>query len=233
MEIFLKSLALSLVMSISCKVFFDTLLEKRRWRRGWIEYTELLAFTLGIIIISMSEIPPYAIQPIRFTAVICLAVQIYYRVRFVQNVFLSILFCGIFWIVEILTISFIYLLPITGISIQIVEESVSDILLLCLMLLFHFKYKGKTNVMSGTKWTRFLFFPVFCMAIIIAATMYPWNGQEGNEYVRVLVLAGFGLVNMAAFYFLWDILVREAEMQNLRLSRDCLLYTSPSPRDCS
>lgn len=48
MEIFLKSLALSLVMSISCKVFFDTLLEKRRWRRGWIEYTELLAFTLGI-----------------------------------------------------------------------------------------------------------------------------------------------------------------------------------------
>lgn len=220
MEIFLKSLALSLVMSISCKVFFDTLLEKRRWRRGWIENTELLAFTLGIIIISMSEIPPYAIQPIRFTAVICIAVQIYYRVRFVQNVFLSILFCGIFWIVEILTISFIYLLPITGISIQIVEESVSDILLLCLMLLFHFKYKGKTNVMSGTKWTRFLFFPVFCMVIIIAATMYPWNGQEGNEYVRVLVLAGFGLVNMAAFYFLWDILVREAEMQNLRLGRE-------------
>lgn len=220
MGMILKGLALSFFLSVSCKVFFDTLLEKRRWKRGWIEYTEFLAFTFGFMMISLSEIPPYVLQPIRFTVVISIVVQLYYRVRFIQNLFLSMLFCGIFWIAEILTVSCLYLLPLNASVVKSVEESLSDLILLCLMLAFHFKYKGKTDVMSGTKWVRFLFFPIFSLVIIIAATMYPWNGPGADDHVKLLVMAGFGLMNMAAFYFLWDILVREAEMQNLRLSRE-------------
>ncbi|MCH1981188.1 hypothetical protein MCG98_01175 [Ruminococcus sp. OA3] len=75
-----KSLALSLMLAVSCRLFFETLIPKRIWTYKWVEFTILPAFALGIMIIAFTEILPYIFQPIRVIVVFFIVAQIYYQV---------------------------------------------------------------------------------------------------------------------------------------------------------
>lgn len=58
MEIIVRSLILSFMTGISCKLFFETLLSERRGAK-WAGYTEIFAFTAGFMLIAVTPIPPY------------------------------------------------------------------------------------------------------------------------------------------------------------------------------
>ena len=112
MEIFVRSLLLSLLTGISCQLFFETILVSgRKWNR-WVRYTEIPAFAAGTMLIAITPIPPYLLQPVRVILVFFLITQFYYRTGVVRNLLASVLFCGIYWLISVVLISFIYLLPI-------------------------------------------------------------------------------------------------------------------------
>lgn len=220
MRIITKSLVLSLLLSMSCKVFFDTLIEKKKWKYSWLDYTEILAFMLGFMMIALTEIPPYIIQPIRFIFVLWMVTQIYYRVKAMQNLFLSIIFCGLFWMVSMLAVAVLNILPIQAQYLPDIGEGIVNIIMLCLVLVFHFQYRGKINVIAGARWERFIYFPVFSLAVTMAATLIPFGRNQFGNGIRAIAIVGFGIMNMIAFYFIWDILMKEAQMQTLRISRE-------------
>ncbi|MFR5585779.1 MAG: LytR/AlgR family response regulator transcription factor [[Clostridium] scindens] len=98
MSVILKCLALSFMTGIACKIFFETLIPRRKMRYGWMENTFLLTFALGFMIISMTPVPPYMLRPVRVVIVIFIVVQIYFKIRPLHNLILSILVCSLMWL---------------------------------------------------------------------------------------------------------------------------------------
>ena len=59
--------------------------------------------------------------------------------------------------------------------------------LLCLMLVFHFRYRKKISGLTGAQWARFGYFPIFSMIVIMAISMMMGSGDTE----RLVAVAGF------------------------------------------
>lgn len=223
MQIIIKCLILSLLMALTCKIYFETVAEKRRWRKRWIEHTVLPAFMMGFMVIAFTEIPPYILQPVRTIAVIFIVAQIYFRVKLLQNFMLSTFFCVLLWIITALVDLSVYIMPQGNRELlMVIEEFTSQCILLCLVLLLHMLYKGKKGIytLAGTSWIRFGYFPIFSMVVIMALTMFDLSNSLFNGGILFIIITGFGVINILAFYFVSNILSKEAEVNRLRLMHE-------------
>ncbi len=218
MEVIMRSIILSMIMGISCKAFFDAVIPEYRWKRRWPEYTIVLAFFAGFFLIAVSEIPPYLFQPVRVILVIAVIVQIYFRIKPVQNIILSTVFCGVYWIVSILTASIFAVLP-TSWSGGLFNpaETVSSIVYLALMLFFHYRFKKHVQGFQNTGWTRFGYIPVFSLAVIMAISILPWDETIFGESARLTAVVGFAILNIGIVYMIGSVLAKETQMQRLKL----------------
>ena len=79
MEAVTKSLILSLMMAVSCRAFFDTLLPRRHFHHSRISRTAIPAFFAGFLVIAFTPIPPYLFQPVRVVVILFVIVTIYYK----------------------------------------------------------------------------------------------------------------------------------------------------------
>lgn len=216
MQTVIKCLVLSMLTGMSCKIFFETVAEKKRWRQVWIEHTVLLAYMAVFMIIAFTEIPPYILQPVRTIAAIFIVTQIYYRIKLLQNLMLSTFFCVLLWIITSLVDLTVYRMPQVNLSLLIaIEEFTSQCILLCLVLLLHMLYKGKKGIhtLAGTSWVRFGYFPIFSMVVIMALTMFDLSNSLFNGGILFIIITGFGVINILAFYFVSNILSNEAEVK--------------------
>ncbi len=220
MELVIKCLALSVVMSFSCKLFFETLIPLRKWEHRWIEKTIIPAFVSAFMIISFSEVPPYIFQALRLILAISIITQIYYKIRVMQNVILSVLFCALFWITNTLVLACVYALSLERMLIFDFQEDIADILFLCLIVLFHHQYKGRMDSLADTKWVRFGYFPIFSLIVIMSITIMLWGDVNINRNAIVVAVVSFGIINILAIYFIGNLLEKEAEMQKMRLSQE-------------
>lgn len=223
MQTVIKCLILSMLMGMSCKIFFETVAEKKRWRQVWIEHTVLLAYMAVFMIIAFTEIPPYILQPVRTIAAIFVVTQIYYRIKLLQNLMLSTFFCVLLWIITSLVDLTVYRMPQVNLSLLIaIEEFISQCILLCLVLLLHMLYKGKKGIqaLAGTSWVRFGYFPIVSMVVIMALTMFDLSNSFFNGGILFIIITGFGVINILVFYFVSNILSNEAEVNRLRLMHE-------------
>lgn len=223
MQTVIKCLILSMLMGMSCKIFFETVAEKKRWRQVWIEHTVLLAYMAVFMIIAFTEIPPYILQPVRTIAAIFIVTQIYYRIKLLQNLMLSTFFCVLLWIITSLVDLTVYRMPQVNLSLLIaIEEFISQCILLCLVLLLHMLYKGKMEIqaLAGTSWVRFGYFPIVSMVVIMALTMFDLSNSFFNGGILFIIITGFGVINILVFYFVSNILSNEAEVNRLRLMQE-------------
>lgn len=223
MQTVIKCLVLSMLMGMSCKIFFETVAEKKQWRQVWIEHTVLLAYMAVFMIIAFTEIPPYILQPVRTIAAIFIVTQIYYRIKLLQNLMLSTFFCVLLWIIMSLVDLTVYRMPQVNLSLLIaIEEFISQCILLCLVLLLHMLYKGKKGIqaLAGTSWVRFGYFPIVSMVVIMALTMFDLSNSFFNGGILFIIITGFGVINILAFYFVSNILSNEAEVNRLRLMHE-------------
>lgn len=220
MSVILKCLALSFMTGIACKIFFETLIPRRKMRYGWMENTFLLTFALGFMIISMTPVPPYMLRPVRVVIVIFIVVQIYFKIRPLHNLILSILVCSLMWIMEMLVLWAIFALPVRYRMLVYLEEEIAYSLLFGLMFLFSVCYKGKKNMLSGTNWIRYGYVPIVVMVMIMVLSSIPWNEQEPDGKAGFLLFAMFGIMMMFIFYFIWNILQKERELQELRMIQE-------------
>lgn len=220
MEIIVRSLILSFMTGISCKLFFETLLSERRGTK-WAGHTEIFAFTAGFMLIAVTPIPPYILQPVRVILVLFLITLFYYRTGIVKNLLSAVLFCGIYWLLSVTLLSTVYLLPLSETrELYDMVEIIVEVVLLCLMMVFRIVFKKRAHGLDGLQWEKFGFFPILVMVVVLAVSMVTWNGTTAENYVRFIVVAGLVILCVSIFYFVLWRLEKEEELRRLQLGRE-------------
>lgn len=220
MELFIKCLLLSAIMACSCKLFFETMVPRRKWKHRSLGNTMPFAFIIGFMIIAYTEIPPYIFQPVRVIVVISIVAQIYFQIKISQNAILSILFCAMYWIINTLIFAVLYALPAAYVDLLDFHEVIVDVLFLCLAMVFCRNCKEQICWPSDTRWMRFVAFPVFSLIVIMAITLLQWNDIEANWNALVAAVASLGIINILVFYYITNILKKEAQMQKIQMSQE-------------
>ena len=181
MEMILNTILFSLVMGLSCHAFFTALFPPRRLR-PWMEYTAVLAFLAGFLLIAFTRIPPYIFQPLRFILVVFLAAQLYFRVTPLKNLAACVLLCALYWLTTMITVSALSSVPLplfrrlTGEA-----EKITAGIFLCMMLLFHYKYKNRFLAEEDVRWTRFALFPLLGLILVLSLAMVSLDGTVQNS----------------------------------------------------
>lgn len=223
MEILIRGTVLSLILAMSCRIFYDTIADGREWRHSLTGGTVLPAFLLAFFFIAFTEIPPYLLQPVRMIAAVFIVAQIYYRIRPLQNLLLSTLFFALIWIIQMFASLLIYILYGRGGNrLWGMDEILCYGLLLCLMLLFQKVYKGRDGIraMAGESWGSFICFPVFSIIVSVALSMLTLDGGREDGNIMLIVTAGFWLINLVAFDMMENILAGRAKAEKMRLSAE-------------
>ncbi|MDE6389333.1 MAG: GHKL domain-containing protein [Lachnospiraceae bacterium] len=214
----IRSIFLSLIMGMSCQVFFETIVPRRKMRYDWIQHTTVLAFAAGFMVIAVTKIPPYILQPVRVIIIVFLVAQIYFRISVKKNLMLSVVFCGIYWIASAIFASAVYIIPLE--SYEVVNnmmEPVLDIGYLCLMVALRYRFRKRARRLPGMRWGKFTIFSLIGIMVSIAFVMMTNNGSIWDTYARLAALTGFATVYVLGLYYMVNMLEKESEMQELRL----------------
>lgn len=213
-----RSLLLSFMAGISARLFFETVVPGGKLRYGRMGRTVVLAFTAGYMIIALTEIPPYYLQPLRLIVMTAIVVQIYFQISVVKNLMLSVVYCGVYWIVSILFFALVSVTPIMGSEAAVrMMEPLLEVIFLCMMILFCYRYQRRGNGIAQIKWGKFGL--VSLLGIVVSATvvMMPAAGDMEEHYARLIVLAGFAVVYVLGLYYMANMLEKEAQIRELRL----------------
>lgn len=219
MEGIVRCTLLSLMMGISCKAFFEVFSPVRNYKYKWMEYLVVVMVAAGFLVISFSKIPAYFLQPLRFIIVIVLSVQICFQIKALKNVILSILFCGIYWILSMIFLSIVYALPVIQTKyLGDWIENITESSFLCLMLFWRHKTKKRIYLAAGKrKWVGFALFPIFGIVVLVAIGMMPWDGSSVDKYAKLAAVSGFAVICLCLFFYIENLLEKEEEVQSLRL----------------
>ncbi len=214
----IRNLMISFTISMSCRIFYETIVPRRKLRYEWMKHTTLFAFTTGFMVIAVTEIPPYILQPVRFIVVVAVVAQFYFQMSIIKNLILSIVLCGIYWLNSLLFISFIYITPIADYAATSdMLEPVLNVCYLCLMLAFRYQYQRKVRGLTDIKWGKFGLLSIIGIVVSIAITMIPLTDTITDDYARLTVVAGFAAVYAFGFYYMTSLLEKESQMQKLSL----------------
>lgn len=217
----IRSIILSLIMGISCQAFYETVVPRRKMRWAWMEHTTVLAFTVGFMVIAVTPIPPYIFQPVRVIIATVIAAQIYFQMNIVKNLMLSVILCGIYWL---LSVFFFYVAGLTPVIsyIQMTDmmEPVLDIGYLCLMLAFRYRYRNHVHGLTDIKWGKFGLLSLVGIIVSIAVAMMSQEDSMADYYARLTAITGFAVVYVLGFYYMVRLLEKESQMQQLRLLQE-------------
>lgn len=214
----IRSIILSYMMGMSCQVFFETVVPGRKMKYDWMNHTAALAFTAGFMVIAVTKIPPYILQPVRVIIIVFLVAQIYYRMSVVKDLVLSVIFCGIYWLLSALFISAVYIIPSADYRlINDMTEPILDIGYLCLMLIFRYWFGQHMQLLPRMKWGKFGVLSFIGIMVSVAFVVMADSDSVWDDYVRFAALIGFATVYVLGFYYMVNMLEKESEMQRLRL----------------
>lgn len=214
-----KVVVCAFMMGVSCKLFFEIFANQRKWHCEWMERLPVLICMTGFILISFSRIPPYIFQPVRFILVIFITAQICLQNKVWKNLILSVLFCVIYWIVVMLIVSLAYAFPVLEqIKLQNISEFISVCFIFFVMFFLHGRFQDRgSELEKGRSWEKISFFPLLGMVVIMAISMMDWEGSIEDRYAKLAAISGLALINLCVFWYVGDMMKKEAEMQKLRL----------------
>ncbi len=220
METIARSLAGSLFTGIGCSIFFGTLLP----HRGRMEHLPSLAFTAGFFMIAVMEAPGHLLQPVRVVVLLSIIIQIFYRAKIGKTILLTMFWCALYWVVNLLAVSVVYVLPWPYDRIPGLSDWLCDILLLCLTLVFHYRCRDWSDSFGRTGWSRFGWLPVLSILTTTLLSVYIWYTDSMRAYGGglLVVIVGYCVINVLVFYFIGDILEKEAQVQRARLMQEKL-----------
>lgn len=220
MGVYIKSLVLSIMLGISCKEYYEAILPRRKMRYRWMERTEVCAFALGFLALSVTPIPPYFLQPIRWTVITWIISQIYFKAKWSHHLTLSLFFCGIIWVFSTIVISVLWLLPFGHGLLEYIFDFIWCGLLLFFMLGFSYRLKGRFNIYDKKKWVWFGIFPVF--SIMILMIMGAWGESGVSYHIQSVIIIGFSIASIFIFYFIYSILMKDSYIQNLKVENELI-----------
>lgn len=212
MEYLFRCLILSIMIGISCQLFYETIVPHRKWRQKWIEYTTIPAFAAGFLAISFAKVPPFILRPIRIILVIIILAQIYFQIRIIKNFILSVLFCGIYWGISTAVLSVLSLhVDFSYETARKLLENLTDMFLLSLIMVFHYRYRNRIRSLTDLHWEKIGIFPLLFLITVVAVNMIP------SSYARLTTISGVALLSIFLFYYAMCTLEKEEALQKLQL----------------
>ena len=225
MTYYMQTVILIFIEALCCKIFFDTFLAKKFFQRRWISKIFFGVLLTGFIGISFLSAENPIVKAMFAIILISIIVYIQYRIGSVQTLFLSIVYYGL-----LISIDMIMLTVIQFTFDSRVKEIFNDpikitiLALMCKTILFLviiflnkvFKPYGSFNLITDKEWIRFLFFPIITIVCMFAFAF------EGRESSKAVLVVSFALVlsNFLVFYIIGDIVEREKDIQEIRLSQE-------------
>lgn len=209
---YLQDILLFILEILCCKIFYETFGEKRY--KNWINMIQIALLSccsfLVVYVLTSNFITRQVIIIIVFSAFMFWHIKISFK----KSVILAILFEGLLVAVDYVAFSINSKL----FSNDIVEGALvivlgKTILFLCILLIRKQFGKKATEMLGDTEWLRFLFFPIFTIAII-AAMLSVFGCVETSKQANILFIIAFGMavMNIVVFYLINDIVEREIQI---------------------
>lgn len=225
MMYYIQAIMMTFIEALCCRIFCDTFFVQKAIRKKWMGYLLFFVLLLGFLGISILFSQSYLLRAIASVLFISIISYIQYRNSLLQILFLSVGYYGllicvdrIIWIL----IQYLVKIPTEEFINNWVNGTLSGLLAkICLFLLIillskMFQSHSSFVFISGRQWVCFLFFPIIT---IVCMTIFAI--QERGADMAVLV-AAFALVlsNFLVFYIIRDVVSREKNIQNMRVSQE-------------
>lgn len=207
-----------------CKIFYETF-GKIRYK-GWINIIQFVLLLVGICFLSYSFSGSFVIRQIAIILLASILMLWHVEISLRKSLVLAILFDALLLALDYLIYLFSRWIPLDrallGLQYVIGHNLVyllGKIILFFLILVIRKKFGKKSmEMMSDTEWLRFLFFPVFTIAVI-SVMLSVFEHVQTVEQANLLVVIAFGMVgmNIVVFYLINDIVEREIKMHENRI----------------
>ena len=220
----MQSVLLMFIEIMCCKIFYETF-GKIRYK-GWINIIQLVLLLVGICFLSYSFSESLVIRQIAIILMASILMLWHVEISLKKSLVLAILFDALLLALDYLVYLFSRWIPLNsdlpGQQYVIGRNLVyllGKIILFFLILVIRKKFGKKSmEMMLDTEWLRFLFFPVFTIAVI-SVILSVFEHVQTVEQANLLAIIAFGMVgmNIVVFYLINDIVEREMKMHENRV----------------
>jgi hypothetical protein len=203
-----------------CKIFYE-IFGKVRYK-GWINAVQLILLIGSVYGVARGLENIFVLKQIVIIILFAAFMFWHMKISIKKSLILAVLYQGLLLIVDYIA----FLIYSSGLfsngestGLQYMLENVLVVLLGKVLLYFSVliikkKFGEKsTEMLADSEWLKFLFFPIFTIAIIVA--MFSGFGYtETTEQIYFLFIIAFGMagMNILEFYLINDIIEREIKL---------------------
>lgn len=203
-----------------CKIFYE-IFGKVRYK-GWINAVQLILLIGSVYGVARGLENIFVLKQIAIILLFAAFMFWHMKISIKKSLILAVLYQGLLLIVDYIA----FLIYSSGLfsngestGLQYMLENVlvvlmGKVLLYFSVLIIKKKFGEKsTEMLADSEWLKFLFFPIFTIAIIVA--MFSGFGYtETTEQIYFLFIIAFGMagMNILEFYLINDIIEREIKL---------------------
>lgn len=223
---YIESLLLVIFEVFCCKIFFESFGSKRNVNKRCIDLLQLtLLLLFGYLFAKILE-NYFVIRQIANFIVISLIMFWYMKISYKKSLVVSFLYISTMLTADYISYTLNWRLFEKGSIVsehrELQEYLVSllgKVILFLFILIIRKQFgKKKTEMLADAEWLKFLFFPIFTIAMIVAMLSY-FRYVETPEQAGVLFIIAIGTagMNIVVFYLINDILKREMQIYEDRM----------------
>lgn len=222
------NLIFSLMAGMSCNAFFGAVLSRKRRLKDLpfpdivTEGMQFLAFVVVFLVIAYTEAPGYLLQPLRVIVFLSVIILLFFRARVRETLLLALLWCALYWVLNLLAVSAAYILPGRHAGIQELSDLLCVGVMLGLSLVFRYKYDGLREGFERADRGLLAWFATGNILLAVVVTVWIWNGDSGNKGEIFAIAAGYAGMNVLILYFIGHIMKKESEIQKAYLMQEKL-----------
>ncbi len=239
---YISSFAIIAFEVVCCRMFFESFCVELRENKKRYSIIYIFLMTCILYICSLLLSRWLVIKQLSVMMAISILMYLYYKISFRKSIVFALLYQGLGLIVDYIA----YVSSITFFSNagEVKEEYALEgnlivilskiIMFLCILLVKKQFGKKSTEILEDTEWTRFLFFPIFTIIIIISMIVtFPYTENQMQAYVLYIISFGLVVMNIFVYYLINDIVERETklhekEILELQVKNQIQMYHSIS-----
>ncbi len=222
------NLIFSLMAGMSCNAFFGAVLSRKRRLKDLpfpdivTEGMQFLAFVVVFLVIAYTEAPGYLLQPLRVIVFLSVIILLFFRARVRETLLLALLWCALYWVLNLLAVSAAYILPGRHAGIQELSDLLCVGVMLGLSLVFRYKYDGLRKGFERADRGLLAWSATGNILLAVVVTVWIWDGDSGNKGEIFAIAAGYAGMNVLILYFIGHIMKKESEIQKAYLMQEKL-----------
>lgn len=215
----MQSVLMIFIEMMCCKIFYETFGKVRY--KGWINAIQFILLLSCICFLSYVFAGHFVIRQVVGILMFSVFMLWHVRISLKKSFVLAVLFDAfllamdylVYMIIGWLALGTIQSEQLYGIGAVLAYLLVKVILFFLILIIRKHFGKKSMEMMLDTEWLRFLFFPVFTIAVIYAM-LSVFEYVQTVEQANLLAVIAFGMVgmNIVVFYLINDIVERETKM---------------------